>query len=148
MIVIISWTQHWLIFAQWKKTWAVWYLSKVLRYTVQGSPTCWEQHHIRIHWTAALWKGISFLQKTHLIRKVKKKVWHGWGVSLFQLIAHSQPHLSLCEKARGWWLIGQVRWLGKYALSDSQWPLKQRDGGVGLKFSTGSEWKIHGFETL
>lgn len=84
----------------------------------------------------ALRVAASPQQRSALTERLKKKVWHGWGVSLSQLIAHSPSHLSLCKKkkeALGWWLIGQVRRLGKYAVSDSQWPLKQCDGTVGLK---------------
>lgn len=45
------------------------------------------------------WKGSRFsTTKVRLNRKVKKKVWHGWGVSLSQLIAHSPSHLSLWKK--------------------------------------------------
>lgn len=108
---------------------------------------CISLHTLHNVCTASYKKKTNFLcvegsrfstTKVRLNRKVKKKVWHGWGVSLSQLIAHSPSHLSLCKKKRkkealGWWLIGQVRRLGKYAVSDSQWPLKQCDGTVGLK---------------
>lgn len=102
--------------------------------------TMFAQHHIKKRpITFALRVAASPQQRSALTKRLKKKVWHGWGVSLSQLIAHSPSHLSLCKKKRkkeealGWWLIGQVRRLGKYAVSDSQWPLKQCDGTVGLK---------------
>lgn len=88
----------------------------------------------------ALRVATSPQQRSALTERLKKRSDMAEGsVSLSWL--HTAHLISVCVKkekrkkkeALGWWLIGQVRRLGKYAVSDSQWPLRQCDGTVGLK---------------
>lgn len=101
--------------------------------------TMFAQHHIKKRPISfALRVAASPQQRYALTERLKKRSDMAEGsVSLSWL--HTARLISVCVKkkkkkeALGWWLIGQVRRLGKYAVSDSQWPLKQCDGTVGLK---------------
>lgn len=118
----------------------------ILRISCCSSPVriYWYLYNIGLFWWLSMSLKSDFMMSvmwffSSLKTTAYLKGWGGrptraLGTSLIQLIAHKPPRLSLRERALGWGLIGQVRWLCKYTVWFLVTFREQRKGGGGHSF--------------